>query len=132
MGTKLRKWRETRGLSQAALGDAIGRSFQVISSYEQAGKKVSDPVLDAICKRFDVSKDEIMGDDQSNLLESASEYRAEFRLEILGEVEIRNLLKRLLSEMETDGETGIAILRLETIRALCTELERRIKQRGPS
>jgi transcriptional regulator with XRE-family HTH domain len=45
VGLKVREFRRARGLSQSALGDAIGVSFQQVQKYERGANRVSASML---------------------------------------------------------------------------------------
>jgi transcriptional regulator with XRE-family HTH domain len=50
LGERLRAVRTEKGLSQAALGEAVGVSFQQIQKYERATNRISASTLFAICQ----------------------------------------------------------------------------------
>ncbi len=52
VGQKIRSRRKTMGLSQAALADAIGISYQQLQKYERGVNRVSAPMLVAIAEKL--------------------------------------------------------------------------------
>ncbi|KAA0076105.1 helix-turn-helix transcriptional regulator [Tardiphaga sp. P9-11] len=59
IGERIREIRIEKGLSQAALGEAVGVSFQQIQKYERAANRISASTLFAICQFFDYPIDKI-------------------------------------------------------------------------
>lgn len=53
LGLAIRLRRHARGLSQSALGDAIGVSFQQIQKYERGTNRVSFSTMVRICDALD-------------------------------------------------------------------------------
>lgn len=53
LGLAIRLRRHARGLSQSALGDAIGVSFQQIQKYERGTNRVSFSTMVRICEALD-------------------------------------------------------------------------------
>ena len=59
MQNDVREMRESRGLSQAALGDALGVSRQTINSIETGKYDPSLPLAISISRYFDTTIEEI-------------------------------------------------------------------------
>ncbi|PZQ18930.1 MAG: transcriptional regulator [Ancylobacter novellus] len=57
VGARIRAARETRGISQTALGEAYGVTFQQIQKYEKATNRASASALLAFAKILGVSVD---------------------------------------------------------------------------
>jgi len=55
IGARIRDQRSAAGLSQAALGDKVGVSFQQIQKYESGVNRVTAARLFEICEALDVS-----------------------------------------------------------------------------
>ena len=55
IGTRMRERRQALGISQAALGEQIGVTFQQIQKYETGRNRVSAARLFEICKVLNVS-----------------------------------------------------------------------------
>ena len=55
IGAQIRDRRSAAGLSQAALGDKVGVSFQQIQKYESGVNRVTAARLFEICEALDVS-----------------------------------------------------------------------------
>ena len=53
LGLAIRLRRHARGLSQSALGEAIGVSFQQIQKYERGSNRVSFSTMVRICEALD-------------------------------------------------------------------------------
>lgn len=53
LGLAIRLRRHARGLSQSALGDAIGVSFQQVQKYERGTNRVSFSTMVRICEALD-------------------------------------------------------------------------------
>lgn len=62
MENEIRRLREERGLSQAALGAALGVSRQTVISLETGRYDPSLPLAFAIARHFDLSIEEIFHD----------------------------------------------------------------------
>ena len=54
LGRKLREARQMRGLTQTALGQAIGVSYQQVQKNESGKSRISAERLDRICKFLDL------------------------------------------------------------------------------
>ncbi len=67
-GLRIRELRESRNMSQAALGRRVGRSKPVISSYENNLKTPPLDVLISISNVFNVSLDYLVGIDKKQSL----------------------------------------------------------------
>lgn len=65
MINSVRELRELRGLSQAALGEALGVSRQTVNSIETGKYDPSLPLAFAIARYFDRTIEEVF-DDQEN------------------------------------------------------------------
>ncbi|WP_283808829.1 helix-turn-helix transcriptional regulator [Tardiphaga sp. P9-11] len=62
LGRRLREVRMEKGLSQAALGDAVGVSFQQIQKYERGTNRISASTLFAICQFLDCPIEKMFAD----------------------------------------------------------------------
>jgi putative transcriptional regulator len=65
MRNDVRELREASGLSQAALGDALGVSRQTINSIETGKYDPSLPLAFAIARHFDTTIEEVFHDSSS-------------------------------------------------------------------
>jgi transcriptional regulator with XRE-family HTH domain len=63
IGRNIRLYRIERGLSQTALGESIGVSFQQIQKYEKAANRVPGSRLIQIARALDVPVAALWGDD---------------------------------------------------------------------
>jgi transcriptional regulator with XRE-family HTH domain len=64
VGARIRIIRKDKGLSQGALGHAVGLSFQQVQKYESGLNRVSASILVEIAKVLEVSPSELLGDHQ--------------------------------------------------------------------
>lgn len=64
MRNEIRRLREERGLSQAALGGELGVSRQTVNSLETGRYDPSLPLAFAIARYFDLSIEEVFHDDR--------------------------------------------------------------------
>jgi transcriptional regulator with XRE-family HTH domain len=55
VGTRVRIRRKQLGLSQSALADALGLTFQQVQKYERGANRVSSSMLVRIARRLEVS-----------------------------------------------------------------------------
>lgn len=55
VGAKLREFRALRGVSQANVAEAIGRTFQQVQKYERGKNRISPGVLVEICTFLNVA-----------------------------------------------------------------------------
>lgn len=60
IGTRIRKYREDRGLSQKELAQKIGVSNSRISNWEQGINRPDADVIANICRALDVSASELL------------------------------------------------------------------------
>lgn len=58
----LRKIRKSHGLTQAQLADCLNVSASTIGMYEQGRREPDTSMLKKICKKFNVSIDNLIGD----------------------------------------------------------------------
>ena len=61
LGLRLRQYRQECGLTQTALGDALGVSFQMIQKYEKGLSRVSGQSLVKLSELLKVSVTDILG-----------------------------------------------------------------------
>ena len=61
IGSRIRATREVLGVSQQALGEAIGVSYQQVQKYEQGINPISAATLVNICQSLQISPMEILG-----------------------------------------------------------------------
>ncbi len=66
VGTRIRLVRKTQGLSQTALGDLVGLSFQQIQKYESGANRVGSGRLSDIAKALGVNSSDLLVDDAQN------------------------------------------------------------------
>ena len=64
VGTRIAALRKTRGLSQTALGEAVGVTFQQIQKYEMGMNRVGAGRLQLIAKFLDVPVSVLFSDDE--------------------------------------------------------------------
>ena len=64
VGTRIAALRKTRGLSQTALGEAVGVTFQQIQKYEMGANRVGAGRLQVIAKFLDVPVSMLFSDDE--------------------------------------------------------------------
>lgn len=66
VGSRIRLVRKVRGLSQQALAEAAGVTFQQIQKYERGSNRVSASMLSRIAKTLDVPIAEMFGESSAN------------------------------------------------------------------
>jgi transcriptional regulator with XRE-family HTH domain len=66
VGQRIRAYRLHRGLSQSALGDKIGVSFQQIQKYERGINRIGIGRLKKIATVFDTSITALLGEDDNS------------------------------------------------------------------
>ena len=59
-GARLRAVRNLRNMSQTALGDAIGITFQQIQKYERGTNRMAISTVHALCKALDCALEDII------------------------------------------------------------------------
>jgi transcriptional regulator with XRE-family HTH domain len=62
VGARIRVLRKVRGLSQQALADAAGVTFQQIQKYERGANRVSASMLSRIARTLETPVSEMFGD----------------------------------------------------------------------
>lgn len=60
IGTRIRKYRENRGLSQKDLADLIGVSNSRVSNWEQGINRPNADIVADICKALNISPSELL------------------------------------------------------------------------
>jgi transcriptional regulator with XRE-family HTH domain len=65
VGQRIRTYRLNRGLSQSALGEKIGVSFQQIQKYERGINRIGVSRLKRIAAVFDTSLTALLGEDDN-------------------------------------------------------------------
>jgi transcriptional regulator with XRE-family HTH domain len=90
LGLAIRLRRHARGLSQSALGDAIGVSFQQIQKYERGTNRVSFSTMVRICEALDCHVSDLVGE-----VEQLSPGRADEAADMLTQPEAAPLLEAL-------------------------------------
>jgi transcriptional regulator with XRE-family HTH domain len=63
IGTRIKARRLQRGLSQGALGELVGVSFQQIHKYEHGKSEITVAMLQAVCAALDVPVSYFLADD---------------------------------------------------------------------
>jgi transcriptional regulator with XRE-family HTH domain len=76
IGKNLRRLRETRGLSQSGLGDAVGMDKTKISAYENAHAVMGKDVMTRFCNALSVQPWEFYVDEETPIVTSGLEQRA--------------------------------------------------------
>lgn len=108
VGTRVRLLRQARKLSQGALADAIGVTFQQVQKYERATNRISISMLARMARALDTTIPELVG-------ESADDQRPlDALLQLLGEPGTLDLV-RAFAEIR-QGERRRAVLDL--VRAI--------------
>ncbi|WP_421931825.1 helix-turn-helix domain-containing protein [Phenylobacterium sp.] len=108
VGTRVRLLRQARKLSQGALGDAIGVTFQQVQKYERATNRISISMLARMARALDTTIPELVG-------ESADDQRPfDALLHLMGEPGTLDLV-RAFAEIR-QGERRRAVLDL--VRAI--------------
>src|SRR6185437_3860998 len=64
LGLAIRLRRHARGLSQSALGEAIGVSFQQVQKYERGSNRVSFSTMVRICQALGCQVSDLVGEVQ--------------------------------------------------------------------
>ena len=62
VGARIRTIRKSRGLSQGALGAALGLTFQQVQKYERGANRVSASKLVEIARTLDVAPRDLLGE----------------------------------------------------------------------
>ena len=65
VGARIRLLRKVRGLSQQALAEAAGVTFQQIQKYERGANRVSASMLTRIARTLDVPVAEMFGENSA-------------------------------------------------------------------
>jgi transcriptional regulator with XRE-family HTH domain len=61
IGTRMRAFRIQRGLSQTAVGKAIGVTFQQIQKVESGKNRISSSALVKVCELLDIKPEQLLG-----------------------------------------------------------------------
>ena len=112
LGLAIRLRRHARGLSQSALGDAIGVSFQQIQKYERGTNRVSFSTMVRICEALDCHVSDLVGE-----VEQLSPGRSEEAADMLTQPEAAPLLEAL-AQIKSPGVRRAV---LELARSLARE-----------
>lgn len=57
MNTRIKKLRESEGLTQEEFGKRIGSARNTIANYETGNRNPSNAVITSICREFDINED---------------------------------------------------------------------------
>lgn len=100
LGSRVRKWRKEKGITQEDLANAIDKTVQHISNIERAHTKVSLGTLTDIANYLDVSLNDLMCDSLRN---SGNAYQLEYSLMVkdCDEDQYRKLNKTIKALLET-------------------------------
>jgi transcriptional regulator with XRE-family HTH domain len=108
IGRRLRELRETRGVTQAEVAEALGVNQSRISEYEQGGLRLHGAVIVALARSLRVSADELLGLDKTDSRRPKNPrlLRRLQRIEELPASERRAVLKILDSLLEKHAGNG--------------------------
>ena len=110
VGARIAALRKARGLSQTALGNAVGVTFQQIQKYEKGMNRVGAGRLQVIAKFLEVPVATIFGDDteaefQADALDILNLPGAAELLKAFGEIENRQVRRDVLALVRTIART---------------------------
>ena len=99
-GENLKKLRKSKDLTQEALADFLGMSFQAISKWERGETYPDITMLPVIASFFGVTVDSLLGTDMIEKEKQIGEYCKEYsRLWTEGKIkEVRDMLKNAIAE----------------------------------
>ena len=99
-GENLKKLRKSKELTQEALADFLGMSFQAISKWERGETYPDITMLPIIASFFGVTVDSLLGTDMIEKEKQISEYGKKYsRLWNIGKIdEARDMLKKAIAE----------------------------------
>ena len=112
LGLAIRLRRHARGLSQSALGDAIGVSFQQIQKYERGTNRVSFSTMVRICEALECHVSDLVAE-----VEQLGPGKSEDGVEMLTQPEAAPLLEAL-AQIKAPGVRRAV---LELARSLARE-----------
>ena len=105
LGARIRAARVAAGMSQTALGVAVGVTFQQVQKYEQGRDRVAASTLQVIAQTLKVHPGSFF-DDLPALTGSARDVRAAMRFaEVAQQIRQPAVLKQVLALMETVAAT---------------------------
>ena len=79
IGENIRRYRQEKGMTQEALAEAIGVSFQAVSRWETGCAYPDIEMIPRIARFFSVSADTLLGIDAASAEERKNEYRLAIR-----------------------------------------------------
>lgn len=100
IGKKIREIRKKQGISQMALAEKLGLSFQQIQKYEKGISKISVSRLFQIADALNVSILAFFEEDQQYMMENAEKYALELSRE---EKELVKLFKKINNKKIKNG-----------------------------
>lgn len=113
LGLAIRLRRHARGLSQSALGDAIGVSFQQIQKYERGTNRVSFSTMVRICEALECHVSDLVAEveqlgpgENENGVEMLTQPEAAPLLEALAQIKspgVRRAVLELARSLARDG-----------------------------
>jgi transcriptional regulator with XRE-family HTH domain len=93
IGNRLRQLRIDRGLTQSALGKALGITFQQIQKYEMGTNAIASSRMPALCKALAINSDEL--------------YKLDVQIESVGTVKVAAMKTALRLEKLKNNQRGI-------------------------
>lgn len=109
IGRRLRELRETRGVTQAEVAEALGVNQSRISEYEQGGLRLHGAAIVALARTLRVSADELLGLEKADSRRRPKNTRLLRRLQRIEELpasERRAVLRILDSLLEKHAGNG--------------------------
>lgn len=61
IGARLRAYRQAKDLTQSAIGQSLGVTFQQIQKYENGKNRISGSSIVAICRALNITPNELLG-----------------------------------------------------------------------
>lgn len=99
LGDNIKKYRDLKGLTQKQLADAIGKSKNVISNWENGLNKPDADMIELLLNILDIDANTLLGWDSPEQLKADAEALAE---KILTSQKAKNLIQLVVSLPEDD------------------------------
>lgn len=110
IGENIKKFRVFRKMTQVELGEAVGRSKNVISNWERGDNAPDLDTLEKLCKILDVTPNQIFGwevnEEYERYRHHIEAYRMQYRELITQRQIIEKQMAKLREEMEKEAFEG--------------------------
>lgn len=99
IGNNIKKYREAKGLTQKQVAEAVGKTKNVVSNWEQGSNKPDTDTVSILCGLFDIDANTLMGWDNTEQLKADAKNVAD---QILRNPKIKEMLPEIAGMSSED------------------------------